>query len=165
MSASSYHLAYETEEREASDKKTGNFVPPCRLLLDRLGLTETDLKKETVTVSAKYLRVLIQQFARAAPFDPEWYATRYPDVEGAVLAGDVPSLQEHFINAGYFEGRLPHELSFDPIWYHSHYKDIAAVFSSDDIVGMRNHYLTGGYYEGRVGTECALPLAEEWTRP
>jgi hypothetical protein len=158
-------LAYETELQNAPPAEAAEYIPPCRLVLERLGISEADLKQEKVTVSARFLLSLIRQFARAATFDPEWYAAKYPDVEGAVLVGDIPSLQEHFVTSGYVEGRLPHELPFDPGWYHDHYKDIAQAYARDDVAGMRSHYLTGGYYEGRVGTKEALPLIEEWVRP
>ena len=95
-------------------------------------------------------------------FDQDWYAEKYPDVEGARLAGDVQSLLAHFKTAGYFEGRLPAELPFDPQFYRRHYRDIAETFPASDPEGMRAHFLTSGYFEGRAGTAEMLAEVERW---
>lgn len=44
------------------------------------------------------------------PFDADWYAKTYPDVAQAVADGVFDSAHAHFIDHGYFEGRLPRPL-------------------------------------------------------
>ncbi len=141
------------------------YFPPGQQLLDALGIAAADLANDRIRVSGPGLRRLISQYRKTIEFDADWYAKTNPDVEGARLAGDVPSLHAHFVASGYMEGRLPHELPFDPNWYHRHYKDIGLAFSATDIEGMRDHYLTKGYFEGRAGTADALADAESWWRP
>jgi hypothetical protein len=41
------------------------------------------------------------------PFDPGWYRTAYPDVESAVRQGHIASLEQHYLDFGAREGRLP----------------------------------------------------------
>jgi polysaccharide pyruvyl transferase WcaK-like protein len=41
------------------------------------------------------------------PFDPDWYRGAYPDVEGAVSQGHIASLEQHYLDFGSREGRLP----------------------------------------------------------
>lgn len=146
----------------ATPPRAVQYFPPARLLLKKLGVTPMELLRDKVTVEGAGLRRLIAGFARSFPFDAAWYARANPDVEGARLAGDITSLQEHFALAGYLEGRLPHALQFDPAWYHRFYKDISASFQADDVEGMRNHYEAGGFREGRAGCETQLPDAESW---
>jgi hypothetical protein len=149
------------EAKQKLDASSGYF-PPGNLLLQQLGVSAADLRDAKVQVNGPALGFLIAAFARRVSFDPDYYAQANPDVEGARLAGDVPSLYAHFLTAGYLEGRLPSELAFDPAWYHSHYEDIGASFRASDTEGMRDHYVTKGYFEGRAGTEAELPEAELW---
>jgi len=39
--------------------------------------------------------------------DEGWYLRRYPDVAEAVRAGTFKSAKDHFVNNGFFEGRMP----------------------------------------------------------
>jgi GT2 family glycosyltransferase len=57
--------------------------------------------------------------ALAGFFDPDWYATRYPDV----AASGTDPLQ-HFVHHGAGEKRDPNRL-FDSAWYLAHYPDVA----------------------------------------
>ena len=81
------------------------YVPPAALLMKGLGITERDLSKDTVSVSTAFLRFIISELVSRGRFDPRWYSERYPDVEGARLAGEVTSLHGHYCTQGYFEGR------------------------------------------------------------
>jgi len=52
-------------------------------------------------------------------FDPDWYLSRYPDVEAS---GSEPL--HHFLHYGAAEGRDPNRF-FDSAWYLTHYPDVA----------------------------------------
>ena len=58
---------------------------------------------------------------------PTVYAGRvvHPDVAEAIADGEIKSPKEHFIDSGYFEGRLPCPLKVDEAWYLERYPDIA----------------------------------------
>ena len=139
------------------------YFPPARLLLARLGISAADLLKDRVTVNASGLRRLIAEYAKTIPLDAVMYARANPDVEGAKLAGDIVSLEAHFVSAGYLEGRLPGALPFDPVWYHGHYKDINAMFALSDVQGLYNHFMGAGFVEGRSGCAEFLGEAGEWS--
>jgi len=142
--------------------KQYTYVPPAKLVMSGLGVSATDLTKDKVTVSTRYLKRLIGRVISKVHVDDLWYLRTYPDVKGAVLAHDVNSAREHFLASGYFESRLPGNLPFDPDWYYRNYKDIAANFSRDDVEGLRKHYVENGYFEGRAGTPADLAAAKEW---
>lgn len=150
------------QERNPERKATG-YYPPPQIILDQLGVKLVDLiGGGNVTVSAKFLRILIAELLKTVEFDQDWYARTNPDVEGARLAGDIKSLHEHFLATGYFEGRLPHKLPFDPQFYRRHYRDIAETFPASDPEGMEDHFLSTGFFEGRAGTADMLAEAEYW---
>ena len=138
------------------------YVPPIELVLRGLGITETDFRQERATVSTRFLRFILGELARLGRFDPDWYAERNPDVEGARLAGDVTSLHEHYCTSGYFEGRLPYELPFDADWYYSRYDDVSRAFSPADPEAMLLHYCSQGWREGRAGTPEIRGESDRW---
>jgi hypothetical protein len=139
-----------------------SYLPPLALLLDGLGTTELDLARPVARVNAAFLRFLLQEFARTLPFDPVFYARAYPDVEAARLAGEVPTLHEHFVTQGYFERRQPCGIPFDPREYYSGYKDLATAFDPADIYALRAHFMDRGWQEGRAGVSWQRGEAERW---
>lgn len=142
---------------------TPRYIPPAALLLKALGITADDLKSSpSVTVSSAGLRRLIGAFAASAGFDPVFYAEAYPDVQGALLAGDLASLETHFARSGYLEGRLPAELPCDPLFYADRYPDLAAAYGGDNVDALVAHYRSRGYHEGRAGVPEHFEEAETW---
>lgn len=139
-----------------------NYVPPITLVLRGLGISESDLQQPTVSVASSFLRFILGELVRRGPFDPAWYAGRYPDVEGARLSGQLPSLHQHYYTTGYFEARLPCEPAFDPDLYYSLYEDVSRAFSPADSAGLRHHFTTQGWWEGRVGTPELRHEADRW---
>ena len=154
-------LVSAPEQPAQSQPKTA-YMPPIAVVLRGLGLTEPELRQETVTVSTCFLRFIISELVSRGEFDPAWYAARYPDVEGARLAGRVSSLHQHYCTQGYFEGRAPCELPIDPDWYHSQYDDVSQAFSPADFDAMCQHYRTQGWREGRAGTPGLRKHADRW---
>ncbi|MBV9734809.1 MAG: hypothetical protein JO209_02785 [Acidisphaera sp.] len=157
--------AKENSERPAvapEPQPEPGYLPPIAVILKGLGLAALPAHAETVSVDGAFLRFLIGEILRATPFDRRFYALQYPDVEAARLAGDVPSLHEHFLRQGYFEGRLPHAFPFDARWYHDHYRDLAQVYPPDDIEELRHHFYTKGWQEGRVGISALETAAGRW---
>jgi hypothetical protein len=139
-----------------------DYFLPCALLLKGLGLTDIDMGRNTVTVNVKFLRRLLCEFAKQQSFDAEFYACRYPDIQGACLAGEIASEYAHFIAAGYIEGRVPYQLAFDPVWYYRHYTDLATIFAPNDLEALSKHFYDTGHKEGRAGTSATLEEAETW---
>lgn len=131
-------------------------VTPVGRIFRMLGIDAAALENTAVTVNAEGLIFLLRELARQQPFDPEYYAESYPDIEAARMAGKVADLHEHFVKAGFIEGRLPSEPPFDPVWYAQYYPDIADAIPANDVVALRNHFITAGLIEGRAGTPAGL---------
>jgi hypothetical protein len=141
---------------------TEHYSPPVGQIFAVLGISQAELNGPTVRVSVAGLRYLISEIAKQLTVDEQWYLERYPDVQAAVLAGDVPSARVHFQEAGFLEGRLPRPLSFDPDFYYEKYSDLTGAFQKDDAEGLRRHFETRGYFEGRAGVAMHFVEAERW---
>jgi predicted O-methyltransferase YrrM len=48
---------------------------------------------------------VLRLFVECIPVDEAWYRENNPDVDEAIRSGDIASAKEHFVSAGYFEGR------------------------------------------------------------
>lgn len=94
--------------------------------------------------------------------DEAWYKETYLDVAEAVMAGDVASCREHFIRAGYFEGRLPSEPPFDEEWYLRRYPDLAEALRQGVLVSPKAHFIESGQREGRAGIPEHEVGAQKW---
>ena len=147
---------------DAANAPTRPYQPPFRQVLALLGLTETALQAETVTIAVPdLLRVMNEAFV-GVEVDEAWYLDRYPDVHAAILAGRTPSAAAHFRAAGFREGRLPGPLPFDAAYYFETYKDLASAFDRTDTDALRHHYETRGYQEGRAGLQQHFGPAARW---
>jgi hypothetical protein len=85
--------------------------------------------------------------------DDDWYVTAYPDIAEAIAAGVIKSAKIHFIQDGYFEGRLPFDLDVDEEWYLKTYADVAEGISRGDFRSAKDHFQNFGYREGRLPAE------------
>lgn len=69
-------------------------LPPFAVLVKELG------------GESGFLKGLLKPFVAASPFDAQFYQTQYEDVRRAVTSGTLSDLSWHFVNHGYFEGRI-----------------------------------------------------------
>lgn len=81
-------------------------------------------------------------------FDPDYYANRYPDLEGA-FGYDKNALWEHFKTFGMNEFRRGSD-EFDPYYYRDNNPDVAAAYG-DSYPFYYFHYVAFGKSEGRRG--------------
>lgn len=82
--------------------------PPIRdELQETVGAWDDGLPSEDLC------RVLAPVIARA-PFDEHWYVMQYPDIADAISGNLIASAHQHYIKAGYFEGRLARAV--DPVF-------------------------------------------------
>jgi hypothetical protein len=95
----------------------------------------------------------VKLLLRGIEVDEEWYVAAYPDIAEAIASGAVRSARNHFIENGYFEGRLPFDLSVDDEWYLKAYPDVAEGISRGDFRSAKDHFQNYGYREGRSPTE------------
>ncbi len=55
----------------------------------------------------------------------DWYLREYEDIAQAIREGSVESAKQHFMDDGYFEGRLPFPMPVDERWYLEENLDVA----------------------------------------
>ncbi len=137
-------------------------VVPAERFLRLLGIGAEEVGSGRVSVNGEGLASLLREVARHQPFDADFYAEAYPDIEAARLAGQLSDLHEHFIETGFLEGRLPSEPPFDAVWYAQYYPDVSSVIPAHDAAALRNHFLSSGLREGRAGTAAVLASGPAW---
>lgn len=105
-----------------------------------------------VQVSLTYdeLVRLMKLMACSVHVDENWYLARNPDVVAAIRSGQVRSARQHWVEFGYFEGRLPGPLAIDPDWYMGAYPDVAQAVAAGVTQSPHSHFLEFGYQEGRL---------------
>lgn len=78
-------------------------LPPFPLLRDELRAMVGAHADDGLLDEA--LRRILKPMVAKAPFDEQWYVMCYPDVAEAVSENRIASAYQHYIEAGYFEGR------------------------------------------------------------
>jgi hypothetical protein len=103
-----------------------------------------------VNISYDEILEIIRSFLLAIPVDEVWYLNKYSDVAKAIAEGRYKSAKHHFIDEGYFEGRLPGNIVVDQNWYLAKYPDVAEGLAKGTIKSINEHYRDHGYGEGRL---------------
>ncbi len=118
----------------------------------QFALAQENLARLARPASAQELGEIYQRakaFWPALPlcggFDAAFYEARNPDVAAAV-AGGVPSALQHYMYAGYLEGRRPLEL--DDKFYLAMYPEAAMALAEGRFAGPLQHYQTVGHARG-----------------
>ncbi len=114
-----------------------------------------------IAIDAPVLRRILQQAVAHLPFSAEYYAATYPDIAAASAAGQIPDLHRHFVETGYFEGRLGAPPPLDDSYYLATYPDVAAGVADGQVESPADHYRRSGAAEGRAPSP---ELAEEVAR-
>jgi hypothetical protein len=111
------------------------------------GNIKSDASKQLISQESfvQAVRLLL----RGVDVDEDWYVQAYPDIAEAITAGAVKSAKIHFIENGYFEGRLPFELTVDEDWYLATYPDVVEGITRGDFRSAKDHFQNYGYKEGR----------------
>lgn len=113
-------------------------------------------------MSSQGLRSIFALILQNITVDEEWYKETYLDVAAAIMSGDVASCREHFIRAGYFEGRQPSNHSFNESWYLSRYPDVAKACENGLVASAEQHFVQSGQQEGRAGIPEHDAASNEW---
>ena len=79
-----------------------------------------------------------------------WYLQTYQDIAQAIKDGTVRSARQHFVDDGYFEGRLPFPIQVDERWYMQRYPDVGESVRNGRIPSAQSHFDEDGYREGRL---------------
>lgn len=139
------------------------YVPHIELLLRALRINRERLgSKAKIAIDAKLLRGLIQAMVAGAPFSEEFYLQTYPDIAEAHAAGKLPDLHRHFVESGFFEGRLGTSPEVDEKFYLSLYRDVGQAVSCGEVASATEHYVRQGAAEGRLPNRQCKPEVDYW---
>ena len=125
------------------------YLPPFEALKTRLTISNV---KNELMVSCGYeaLIQLLRQLIIGIEVDEQWYLKRYPDIAEAIEQGVVESARLHFVNDGYFEGRLPFPINVDERYYLAQNKGVADHVRKGMLQTGQQHFDENGYVEGRL---------------
>jgi hypothetical protein len=144
--------------------QTIDYVPHVDLLLQALRVNRERLNsKSKIAIDAKLLRTLLQTMVSSLEFSEEFYLETYPDIAEAYAAGQIPDLRRHFIDLGFFEGRMGFPPAVDEAYYTSLYKDVGAAVQRGEITSATEHYLRSGASEGRIPNAQMKPVVDSWS--
>jgi hypothetical protein len=125
------------------------YLPPFELLKSLLTISNV---KGELMVSCSY-ETLVQMMRRliiGVEVDERWYLERYPDIADAIEKGVVQSARLHFVNDGYFEGRMPFPIRVDERYYLSQNVGVAEYVRKGTLESGQQHFDENGYQEGRL---------------
>jgi hypothetical protein len=148
--------------RPTTGGKYSQYIPPVKLAYKVLGINAIPRGEGKVTVSARGLREIFALVLQNVTVDDEWYKETYLDVAAAIMSGDVAACREHFIRAGYFEGRQPCNHAFNENWYLGRYPDVAQACENGTVANAEEHFVHSGQQEGRAAIPEHDAAASEW---
>jgi hypothetical protein len=105
---------------------------------------------QRLEIPEERLKALLRSLLSYVNVDESWYLKTNPDVKAAVASGHFSSGREHYVSAGYFEDRWPHEIVVDEGWYLKEYPDVKAAISSRSVSSGQDHFNKYGFREGRL---------------
>jgi hypothetical protein len=125
------------------------YLPPFEVLKTYVSVTTV---KGNLMVGCSYeeLVQMIRRLLIGVEVDEKWYMQRYPDIADAIRQGIVASAQSHFVNDGYFEGRLPFPIRVDERYYLSKNEGVADYIRRGMLESGQQHFDENGYMEGRL---------------
>jgi hypothetical protein len=105
-----------------------------------------------IAIDAPLLRLILQSLVSLMPFSEAFYRESYADLAAAAATGRIADLHRHFVETGYFEGRL----GAPP--------DVHEAVARGDMASAREHYLRAGAAEGRVPSPDQAREVDAWMR-
>lgn len=125
------------------------YFPPFELL-KRFASVSTVRGEVWFNISYTDFLAMMKLILATVEVDEAWYLREYEDIGKAVRAGTVASARRHFIDDGYFEGRLPGPHAVDAAWYLRAYPDVAESIRRGTVDSAQQHFEQDGYREGRL---------------
>lgn len=125
------------------------YIPPFDMI--RRSVEISTVKGELrVNVSYEDFISLLKTMLAGIEVDEEWYLQTYDDIARAVREGLIKSAKQHFVDDGYFEGRMPFPIDVDEGWYLQRNPDVAESVRRGIIESGQAHFQEDGYREGRL---------------
>jgi hypothetical protein len=125
------------------------YLPPFDVV--RNGIATSSVHGELrVSMSYDSFLKIIKMFTASLDMDEAWYLRSNQDIAKVVQEGRLSSGRRHFIDDGYFEGRLPFPIKVDEQWYLAQNADVAEDVHKGVIASGQAHFDEFGYREGRL---------------
>jgi hypothetical protein len=125
------------------------YIPPFSLICDAANISARE-RGHQVTLSYDDLLKVLRMLIAGIKVDEAWYLAQNQDVAAAIQAGTIASAQQHFVDNGIFEGRLPFPIAVDERWYLLQHPDVAANIRRGIVASGQRHFEDDGYQEGRL---------------
>ncbi len=125
------------------------YLPPFELLLRSIDVSRVRGELR-VNVSYENFLTILRNMIRGIEVNEAWYVRTYEDIGNAIKEGLVGSAKQHFVDDGYFEGRLPFPILVDEKWYLADNPDVAESIRSGIVKSPQDHFEKNGYREGRL---------------
>jgi hypothetical protein len=125
------------------------YLPPFDLIRR---MVEVSTVRGELRVSLSYddFIKIMRMMISGVEVDEAWYLREHEDIAHAVAGGSVESAKRHFLDDGYFEGRLPFPMPVDERWYLEQYADVAESVRKGVVSSGEQHFSEDGYREGRL---------------
>ena len=145
------------------DVLPSEYFPHLDLLAKALRIDRDRLNgRGKVAIDAALLRRIIQCAIERLPFSEEFYRRTYPDITAAAAAGQILDLHRHYVETGYFEGRLGVPPGVEEAYYRGAYADVAEAIAEGTLASGFDHYMQAGAAEGRVPAPALARAVGEW---
>ena len=140
-----------------------DYFPHVDLLLTAMRIDRARLSgRGKVAIDARLLRRIVQAAVERLPFSAAFYRQTYPDIAAAEANGQIPDLHRHYVETGYFEGRMGTPPAIDEARYAAAYADVAEAIGEGRIGSATEHYMLSGAAEGRVPNEALAAEIAAW---
>jgi hypothetical protein len=125
------------------------YVPPFDLMRR---MVEVSTVRGELRVSMSYddFIKILRMMITGIEIDENWYLATHEDIARAIAGGSVASARQHFVDDGFFEGRLPFPMPVDERWYLEQYPDVADSVRKGIVGSAQQHFAEDGYREGRL---------------
>jgi hypothetical protein len=125
------------------------YLPPFELIRQSIEISTVQGELH-VNVSYEKFIGLLRTLICGIDVDEAWYVRTYEDIGDAIRKGIVKSARQHFVDDGYFEGRLPFPMQVDETWYLTENPDVATSLRDGVVQSAQEHFEKDGYREGRL---------------
>ena len=139
------------------------YVPHVDLLAQAMRVSRERLNSRSkIAIDAKLLRRILQSLIGLMPFSEAFYRATYADLDAAAASGQIPDLHRHYVETGYFEGRMGAPPRVDEVFYISTYPDVATAIQRGEVASATEHYIRFGAAEGRIPSPALKPDIDAW---
>jgi hypothetical protein len=125
------------------------YIPPFEILKSYVS-TNADSGELMVTCTYEAFVGMIRRVLLGVDVDEAWYLSHYTDIADAIEKGLVTDARSHFINDGYFEGRMPFPIRVDEAYYLGRNAGVADFVRRGLLESGQQHFDENGYKEGRL---------------